>query len=612
MTRKFQLLALSTLCLTALLASPLSQAQTSNETSNATPSANSNIVPRLVRFAGVAKDADNKNLTGAVGITFLLYKDQQGGAPLWMETQNVQADSTGHYSVQLGATKPDGLPTDVFTSGEARWLTVQISGQAEQPRVLLLSVPYALKAADAETIGGLPPSAFMKVQPADQAGANADGTISAASATAPTAAGDSAHPFAAADVTTTGGVKNDIPLWTTSKNIQSSIISQTAKTQINVAGSAAVDSGNTNTGTLTPGLRFGNSISGEAISSARTGSTNVFGIDFYTGNTRQISITNSGDLGIGTATPAGALHSVGPASAPPSSQPAANNGLVLGTNGTSSYKWVQSFGGPLVLNPTGNIVGIGTASPNSTNELQVQTSLLTSIFGQSVSESKTGSGLASADSIVGVGVWGDGGAGFPSTRAVGIVGTVDNGNAAIFANNSSSDWTTVLITSASSADPLRVVGPSGNCSFDSSGDLTCTGNITPGVVVDSGARTVAMPAIGSPVNWFEDAGSAQLVNGAAVVNLDPKFIQTVNTKMEYKVFPVPNGDCKGLYVTNKTATSFEVRELGSGTSNVAFDYRIMALRRNYENVRFADVTRSTNKRELMPEGAKTMPAKAAR
>jgi hypothetical protein len=51
---------------------------------------------------------------------------------------------------------------------------------------------------------------------------------------------------------------------------------------------------------------------------------------------------------------------------------------------------------------------------------------------------------------------------------------------------------------------------------------------------------------------------------------------------------VPNGECKGLYVTHKTATSFEVRELGGGTSRVTFDYRITALRKNYENIRLAD------------------------
>ena len=80
------------------------------------------------------------------------------------------------------------------------------------------------------------------------------------------------------------------------------------------------------------------------------------------------------------------------------------------------------------------------------------------------------------------------------------------------------------------------------------------------------------------------------MNGVAVISFDPDFIQTANTETDYKVFPVPNGDCKGLYVTNKKAASFEVRELGGGTSNVAFDYRIMALRRNYEKVRFADHT----------------------
>jgi hypothetical protein len=124
------------------------------------------------------------------------------------------------------------------------------------------------------------------------------------------------------------------------------------------------------------------------------------------------------------------------------------------------------------------------------------------------------------------------------------------------------------------------------------------------VPVDGGKRTVAMSAIEAPQNWFEDAGSAQLVNGAAVVRFDPDFIQTVNTEMDYKVFPVPNGDCKGLYVTNKTATSFEVRELGGGTSSVAFDYRIMALRRKYENVRFADHTRDLDGHYKMMERMK--------
>jgi hypothetical protein len=98
-----------------------------------------------------------------------------------METQNVTADAEGNYSVQLGATKPRGLPLDLFSSGEARWLGVRINNGEEQPRVLLLSVPYALKAADAETVGGLPPSAFVLAAPPTAAGPSNDASANRAS-----------------------------------------------------------------------------------------------------------------------------------------------------------------------------------------------------------------------------------------------------------------------------------------------------------------------------------------------------------------------------------------------------------------------------------------------
>jgi hypothetical protein len=131
----------------------------------AAPGSSNAAVPSMVNFSGVLTDANGKALTGALGVTFSLYKESQGGSPLWMETQNVQADKAGHYTVALGSTKSQGLPADIFASGEARWLGVQAQAQAEQPRVLLVSVPYALKALDAETIGGLPPSAFVLAAP---------------------------------------------------------------------------------------------------------------------------------------------------------------------------------------------------------------------------------------------------------------------------------------------------------------------------------------------------------------------------------------------------------------------------------------------------------------
>lgn len=110
--------------------------------------------PALGELLRKATDARGKSISGSAGITFAIYQDQSGGAPLWLESQSVQADATEDYTAQLGATRPEGLPLELFTSGEARWLGVRVNGGEEQPPVLPLSVPYALKAVDAGTLGG--------------------------------------------------------------------------------------------------------------------------------------------------------------------------------------------------------------------------------------------------------------------------------------------------------------------------------------------------------------------------------------------------------------------------------------------------------------------------
>jgi len=132
-------------------------------------------VPRLVKFAGTLKDELGKPRTGVVGVTFAVYKELEGGAALWLETQNVELDEQGRYTVLLGSTKSEGLPLELFTAGEPRWLGVQVNlpKELEQARVLLVSVPYALKAADAETLGGKPLSSFVLAMSQSEAGTGA-------------------------------------------------------------------------------------------------------------------------------------------------------------------------------------------------------------------------------------------------------------------------------------------------------------------------------------------------------------------------------------------------------------------------------------------------------
>jgi len=177
------------------------------------------VVPRLVRFDGTVTNAK-----GPVTLTFSMYEFEEGGTPLWSETQQAQPDEQGHYTVLLGATQPDGLPLDLFTSGKARWLGVQpeLPGVAEQPRVLLVGMPYALKAADADTLGGLPPSAFAMAGSASSS-AGGDAPTTASEVQGGSGAGPQSPP---ASTITGSGTANMLAMFTGSSTIGNSRITQ--------------------------------------------------------------------------------------------------------------------------------------------------------------------------------------------------------------------------------------------------------------------------------------------------------------------------------------------------------------------------------------------------
>ncbi len=138
-----------------------------------------------------------------------------------------------------------------------------------------------------------------------------------------------------------------------------------------------------------------------------------------------------------------------------------------------------------------------------------------------------------------------------------------------------------------------VYGSSSNWAGYFSGNVRVTGNLTvlgtKSAVVDTkdyGTRTLY--AVESPENWFEDFGTGQLTNGAAVITIEPVFAETVNLTEDYHVFLTPNGDC-ALYVDKKSPTTFTVRAMGGQTCSIAFDYRIVAKRLGYEDVRLPAV-----------------------
>jgi hypothetical protein len=779
-------------------------------------------LPRLVRFSGTAKDAAGNPVTGVAGITFALYAEQTGGAPLWTETQNVPAGAGGHYTVLLGAAKSEGLPADLFTAEQAHWVGVSVEGQAEQPRILLVSAPYALKAGDAETLGGLPPSAFLLAAPAPAGGSVArpqatssaspdatcaaitsDGTATAnqvakftaacaiepsaifesggkvgIGTTAPTAALDvngnvavtgsisstaaatldgvslpaletatasagsnsnsvqmTASAFNSAksaaiaehftwqaepvgnDSVTPGGSLN--LLFSTDKQAPAETgLSVASNGQITFAGGQAFPgtgtitgvtagsglTGGGTTGTVTVGLTntcasgqvlqwngsawactgigtgtitqvtAGTDLTGGGASGnvtlnlntsktdaryARLGASNSFsGVQSITASsgTETLTVTQTGTgatgdgiHGITSATGGtgvfgeGAIAIQGYANTgglaglfrgatevtgngnntvigdPGCGAGYAGLGFIATTlSGCTNYALTGGATGDTYINSSGaasihfrnsnaelatidnsgnvNVIGqngggnlkvagtltVGGSIPGTLNPATV------GIYGASGGSSQLG-----ASEYGDAGVWGDTGA----ASYVGVLGTADSGMAGFFVSKSTR-YASLAVGNYGS--PLNEVfnasdGGSQGCIIYGDGDLACSGTTT--AVVPAGAQKVSVYATESTENWFEDAGGGQLVGGVAHIDLDPTFALTVNTTVSYRVFLTPGGECKGLYVSQKSATSFEVRELGGGTSNIAFDYRIMAKRNGFENVRLADVTQKYQETE---------------
>jgi hypothetical protein len=216
----------------ALLFSFLLMAGTVSAQCNDNASDCAKVVPHFVKFSGTLKNSVTVPPNGVVPIRFVIYSTSTGGTPLWQEIQNTKVDPQGHFDVMLGATAGEGVPMELFASGEPRWLDIEplLPGENDQARILLVSVPYALQAENSQKLGGLPASAYAKASSAAEVESsstsstgsinlvpvpgNNTGAVPAASPSQP-----SSQP-----VTTTGGTTYALPKFSGPSSLTSSQI----------------------------------------------------------------------------------------------------------------------------------------------------------------------------------------------------------------------------------------------------------------------------------------------------------------------------------------------------------------------------------------------------
>jgi len=155
----------------------------------------------------------------------------------------------------------------------------------------------------------------------------------------------------------------------------------------------------------------------------------------------------------------------------------------------------------------------------------------------------------------------------------GVIGYVGTSSGPI-ANNK---WAGYFDYLASGNGYAYIGGRAGNVDY-----AILSNGVKSTMVPDEEGRNRVMYCPEAPEVLFTDAGTGELVNGKAHIRIDPILARNIAVSKEkpLKVFIQLEGDCKGVYVTNKTASGFDVIELNGGTSNTAFSYQLIANRAN--------------------------------
>lgn len=300
----------------ALAASPIAAlAQTSGPSTD-----------RIIRMNGALPVVLGAKAATTEPVEFSIYDQETGGRLLWQETQVLTVDANGAFAVYLGASS-DGLPVELFAGGAARWLSVQRPGGPAAARTLLTAVPYAVSAANAETLGGRPAADYLLTPAARRNAATDNSDTSGADVDR-----DPIPQVNNGTANYIGKFFNNVDLINSSLYDAGGTIGLNTTTPFDIFHSRFTNAGGTQTGLAVQNLSSAANAYSGMLFYDHTGALRQFQgynnstgeyrinnispsatINFMTGSTSRFKVATSGDIGLnsGTNTPVQRLENFG-------------------------------------------------------------------------------------------------------------------------------------------------------------------------------------------------------------------------------------------------------------------------------------------------------------
>jgi hypothetical protein len=554
-------------------------------------------------YQGQLNDSGGHPINKSCDFRFIIYDAEIGGGQVGpIQEKTAISVNGGHFTVLLDFGSTAFL-------GDARWLEVAVKCSGDDdystlsPRQPLTPTPYAL---DTDLLDGQHAMAFSS------AGHTHWGQTWTGSSTGLTLSSDTIG------LSSSGSTYGVYGLSTSTSG--SGVYGNANATSGTNYGVYGISASTTGTGV------YGNA---NAISGTNYG---VYGISASTdgtgvyGNANAISGTSNGVYGISASTAGTGVYGNADAI---SGTNYGVYGVSASTDGTGVYGNVNAINGNNfgVYGQSSSTDGTGVyGNANATSGFNY------GVYGQSSSIDGTGVyGIANATSGYNYGVYGVS----HSTTGAGVYGFTDASSGTVYGvrgyTNSTDgfgmyghadmggSYTTAGVLGRGDADDgYGVAGQNywngvgvgawsytGNLIEASSGDYpggTLRFYINPlGDVYADGTyntftpssldgETHATSSIQSTEVWLEDFGRGDLADGIAVITIAPDFAGITNLSVDYMVFVTLEGNCQGVYITNKTPSTFEVHELNGGTSDVPFGYRIVAKQAGAETARLPEVT----------------------